>query len=134
MKSKKENDIGFMHERTEHSSLEREFSEAWILEQKNRMLSLIIGKKATKRDRYVAASVIQWLGTNVGFCFLRGVICKAGYDVTGGYCNRDSCYPVGMEPLAAALAKAQHAEMCDEKNATVVTDTQQALFDEAEPH
>jgi hypothetical protein len=31
------------------------------------------------RDRYVAATVIQWLGTNVGFCFLQEAVEKMGY-------------------------------------------------------
>ena len=35
----------------------------------------------TNRDRFVTATAIQWLGTNVGFCWLRETLAKAGYDV-----------------------------------------------------
>ncbi len=37
--------------------------------------------KITNRDRLVTATVIQWLGTNVGFCWLREALKKAGYEV-----------------------------------------------------
>ena len=33
------------------------------------------------RDRLVAATVIQWLGTNVGFCFLKETLSDAGYKI-----------------------------------------------------
>lgn len=35
----------------------------------------------TNRDRLIVATVIQWLGTNCGFCFLREVLSMAGYDI-----------------------------------------------------
>ena len=35
----------------------------------------------TRRDSRVAATVIQWLGTNVGFGFLVEALRDAGYDV-----------------------------------------------------
>lgn len=37
--------------------------------------------KINNRDRLIVATVIQWLGTNVGFCFLREVLKKAGYNI-----------------------------------------------------
>ncbi len=37
---------------------------------------------ATKRDRVVAATVIQWLGTNCGRAFLADALRKAGYSIT----------------------------------------------------
>jgi len=37
--------------------------------------------KITNRDRLIVATVIQWLGTNVGFCWLREALSKAGYDI-----------------------------------------------------
>jgi hypothetical protein len=37
--------------------------------------------KITNRDRLITATVIQWLGTNVGFCWLREALSKAGYDI-----------------------------------------------------
>ena len=38
--------------------------------------------KISNRDRLVAATVIQWLGTNVGFCFLSEALKKAGFTIT----------------------------------------------------
>lgn len=35
----------------------------------------------TLRDRQIAATVIQWLGTNVGMCFLDQALARAGYRV-----------------------------------------------------
>ncbi len=37
--------------------------------------------KITNRDRLIAATVVQWLGTNCGFCFLREALAKAGYEI-----------------------------------------------------
>ena len=37
--------------------------------------------KITHRDRLVAATVIQWLGTTIGFCFLQEALKKAGYKI-----------------------------------------------------
>lgn len=34
-------------------------------------------------DRVVAAAVIQWLGSNVGFDFLREALHACGYEITG---------------------------------------------------
>src|ERR1035437_1932254 len=35
-----------------------------------------------KRDRYIVATVIQWLGTNVGWCWLEETLRKCGYRIT----------------------------------------------------
>lgn len=32
-----------------------------------------------KRDRYIVATAIQWIGTNVGFCWLQEVLESLGY-------------------------------------------------------
>lgn len=37
--------------------------------------------KITFRDRLIVATVIQWLGTNCGLCFLREALKKAGYEI-----------------------------------------------------
>lgn len=34
-----------------------------------------------KRDQYIVATVIQWLGTNCGWCFLNEVLNKCGYEI-----------------------------------------------------
>ena len=36
----------------------------------------------TQRDATVAASIIQWLGTTMGDCFLREAFANAGYKVS----------------------------------------------------
>ena len=33
------------------------------------------------RDRFIAATIIQWLGTNVGFCWLQEVLKTLGYKI-----------------------------------------------------
>jgi hypothetical protein len=38
--------------------------------------------KINLRDRMIAATVIQWLGSNVGFCFLETCLKKMGYKLT----------------------------------------------------
>lgn len=38
-------------------------------------------KKVTWRDRLVAATIIQWLGSNCGICFLRTALQSCGYDI-----------------------------------------------------
>jgi hypothetical protein len=37
--------------------------------------------KITDRDRLVSATVVQWLGTNCGLCFLRETLEEAGYKI-----------------------------------------------------
>ncbi len=35
----------------------------------------------TKNDRVIVATVIQWLGTNIGFNFLERTLKKCGYKI-----------------------------------------------------
>jgi len=35
----------------------------------------------TQRDAVIVATIIQWLGTNVGMCFLEKALGKAGYKI-----------------------------------------------------
>ena len=35
----------------------------------------------TERDRIVVATMMQWLGSNVGFCFVEQSLRRCGYDV-----------------------------------------------------
>lgn len=37
--------------------------------------------KITNRERLIVATIIQWLGTNVGFCWLQEALNNAGYDI-----------------------------------------------------
>ena len=52
-----------------------------FFEQSNSLRTPACFLKIINRDRLVAATVIQWLGTNVGFCWLREVLKKAGYEI-----------------------------------------------------
>jgi hypothetical protein len=40
-----------------------------------------LGEVPTERDRIVAATVIQWLGTNCGMCFLGNALERCGYKI-----------------------------------------------------
>ena len=42
-------------------------------------------KRVKRRDQIVASSVIQWLGTRMGECFLRDAFREAGGNCTIGY-------------------------------------------------
>ncbi len=37
--------------------------------------------KISKKERLIVATIIQWLGTNCGFCFLQEALSKAGYKI-----------------------------------------------------
>lgn len=51
------------------------FHKQWKKEQEEgKILSHLIGAKLTQRDAAVSATVIQWLGSNVGMSFLEEVI------------------------------------------------------------
>lgn len=74
--------------------LERAFAERWAHHNKHYDLLqqlFCVGNgiytqphlEIGDRDRYVAATVIQWLGTNVGFSFLQEALMKRGYLIVG---------------------------------------------------
>ena len=84
------------------SALERAFAEQWDVENERKglcepVLQLLLYQRApkkgevpvspfgtivdgipTEREQEVAATVIQWLGTNVGYCFLEMALAKVG--------------------------------------------------------
>ena len=76
--------IGLWHGRTKHNDREKVFADKWQEENQldsctSPMLSALMNKKdkketrfrpITQRDAEVAATVIQWLGSVVGQCFL----------------------------------------------------------------
>lgn len=91
--NKKHPNRGHHHDRTSDPRLTKEkaLADAWEESNKNRgiLQGLFISGglqfdeklelKIKFRDRMVAATVIQWLGSNVGFCFLETVLKKIGY-------------------------------------------------------
>ncbi len=82
--------IGISHERTEWNEREKAFSDQWIEENEpkphiNHGYGILqdlffVNKKnqkgeschvvINKRDRMIVATIIQWLGSNIGMCFL----------------------------------------------------------------
>lgn len=85
--------VGYRPERTIYDSgdLERAFAYAWLKRQElfehqpgdhlALMLQTATGEEdeiITQRDARVAATVIQWLGTNCGFAFLSQVLREHG--------------------------------------------------------
>lgn len=93
--------IGYRSERCEHNEAEKVFQEHW--QKENIPLSwlnfgygvlqdLFIETKGpfqnkmiveiNKRDRMIVATVIQWFGSNCGWCFLEEVFKKLGYRIT----------------------------------------------------
>ena len=87
----------------EHSDVERVFMRLWeeendphrghrgqilpaLLDDQPHDLTNILWTrppKVSQRDAHVAATVIQWLGSNVGHCFLVRALREAGYRVDG---------------------------------------------------
>jgi len=89
--------VGYRPERCNHpcGDLERQFAYKW-LEVNTRpgasvplLVRLLDTERdgsysfsaISQRDAHVAATMMQWLGTNVGFGFLLEVLEQAGYDV-----------------------------------------------------
>jgi len=100
-------DKGYKFERTKHEHGDREkiFYKQWKKENKqlrwlnfgqgilqdlfaitgnnpfNFMRGGLIGWKLiiNRRDRYIVATVMQWLGTNCGWCWLEETLRKCGY-------------------------------------------------------
>lgn len=98
--------VGLNHERCKDNESEKVFQEHWqkenlplgwinrghgilqdlFIESNPNPLSPISGgrwiEEINKRDRMIVATVIQWLGTNCGWCFLGEVFEKLGYRIT----------------------------------------------------
>lgn len=125
-------DRGNSYERTTWNSLERAFAELW--EHESKILGMLIGKRPTREQRYAAATVIQWLGSNVGFSFFQRALAKGGYKVVGGEPNRDNFTSWKEDPLLIEMERAHWEEYCDKYLSNLQSEVQQTLFDESEPH
>lgn len=93
--------LGFNLERLNYSNsdLERSFSEEWQKENKKRpginkghgilqdhfieegLLHVTFLCEITHKERLIVATIIQWLGTNCGRCFLERVLDRCGYRI-----------------------------------------------------
>jgi hypothetical protein len=91
-----QHDRGYGYERTQHNALEKAFADAWEQENQPRpginhgggILQDLFYNRAgrpihevTDSERMVAATVVQWLGTNVGFSFLTEILRKQGFRI-----------------------------------------------------
>jgi len=95
------NNRGHRYERTQFPSgdLEKAFADQWEEENEERrginygqglLQDLFIERRSvltqwttviSRRERWIAATVIQWLGTNCGFAFLIRCLNKCGYSI-----------------------------------------------------
>jgi len=92
--------VGYFTRRLEFNPREKAFHDQWLEENKplryvnhgngllqdlffdrdeNKKLKCFL--EINKRDREIVATVIQWLGTNIGFNFLETVLKIAGYKI-----------------------------------------------------
>ena len=94
--------IGYRHERCQHNEAEKAFQEHWqkenlplswlnhgygilqdlFIESKDSLIHKRMVVQINSRDRMIVATVIQWLGSNIGWCFLEEVFKKLGYKIT----------------------------------------------------
>lgn len=99
---KDEQNVGVMLYRTKNNPREKAFSEQWHEDNKiktymnygNGLLQDLFVQvdkdtqrrrliyEITKNDRAIVATVIQWLGTNIGFSFLESALLRCGYRIT----------------------------------------------------
>jgi hypothetical protein len=81
---------GDFHERTKYNPLEKAFADHWEVQNNTRtssyhgvgLLQALFHSAGhehhvTASERFVVATVVQWLGTNVGFGFLMSVLRKS---------------------------------------------------------
>ena len=96
-----ENNKGYKFERIEHNPIEKAFYEQWLKENEPTQginfgqgilqdLFIEIGEhmferkwvtEINNRDRWIVATVIQWLGTNCGMSFLHEALKKVSYRI-----------------------------------------------------
>lgn len=78
------------HDGSHSGDRERAFHDQWSKEQSagfgsgplfRQMLSNLDLLPMTQRDATIAATLVQWLGTNVGFCFLEQALRRCGYEI-----------------------------------------------------
>lgn len=110
---------GYLHQRVQSNPLEAAFAQQW--EDRNSDGSLIHAicgdvESFTRQECYIAASIVQWLGTNVGMGFVETALQRCGHTINwfrNGYEN---------EKLLEAMRVAQASK-----------DAEQFTFDLAEP-
>ena len=88
--------IGYFTHRLEFNDTEKAFHDKWLeINEPKRgfnyghgtLQDLFFDQKGkclvelTKRDREIVATVIQWLGSNIGFSFLQETLKEVGYKI-----------------------------------------------------
>ena len=75
--------------RRNQNAREKAFFDQWLYEQESSLLTNLfqgsgLGDLVSHREATIAATLIQWLGTNVGFCFLESALKRCGYKIVKG--------------------------------------------------
>lgn len=118
---------GYFEERCDHNPREKAFRDHWLKENEpcpgvnagwGILQDLFINHDRTKpiyrpkylekmqpRDRAIVATVIQWLGTNCGWCFLEETLKKCGYTIVDT-AIRDKVKSIGVHDLSDMMEKA----------------------------
>lgn len=89
---KKPKDLGLWTDRLKperENPREVAFAAQWQDEQRRtsrgrQLLDYLLLDTTTDRDRIVAATIIQWLGSGVGFGFLEQALRRCGYKIVDG--------------------------------------------------
>lgn len=122
---------GYLHERVKFSHREKGFFEQWKKDCK--YLADIIGRDPTEEDYWTAASLMQWLGTNVGMSFLEDALRYSGYCLYGV----DSSRPTVRheeEPLLQSMRDIEADVIWEERRVKASSFAAQMLFDLSEPN
>lgn len=125
-------DRGYLYERTEYDLLEKVLADTWETSYGEEQLEFIIGRRTTRIDRYVAASIVQWLGTMCGFSFLVSAFSKCGYTIYGSMpIERQFSHDDPLvEAIGTAQIKADWLAQVDQAGKQAA----QLLFDLSEPN
>lgn len=115
-------DRGYLYERTQWNALEASFARRWEEENKPRpginygqglLQDLFMGsatpgswddlmnlpnRMITESERYVAATVVQWLGTNCGMSFLDQVLRENGLVIVRRADKKETIEPPPKRP------------------------------------
>ena len=124
-------DRGHMHERTEYDALEKALADKWEKDDRTYLLQCLTDSRATKRDRFIAATVIQWLGTNVGFGFIRECFADGGYAIIGSPTRPKIDFH--SDPLLHAMHNAHNYAEYFRQVAMDAETANQLIFDMCEP-
>lgn len=107
---------GFCYERIHFDALEASLATKWEARCHEHwagdLLYQIVGREVTNRERYVAASVIQWLGSSVGFSFLQGALSDAGWYIEG----RQETFHDWEDSLLQSIKQAHNAQQAAQMN------------------